>query len=297
MKNKFIIFFTFILIQFQTFKSYEVEFNLNEVQEKIDDIKAMDVMTQGSPEFLMFQVLQNLTTQLNSNKKSKSLVQDTLTVLDITDFIEEKFPQVTKLQFPENFLVGSNLTVADLTNASFFLNSLNSRRLEKLKKLSVLSQGDSILSKINTQIVEELSLEPLKLIQQLEKMPKLDLVSLSTSVNEATSSILKNTEIVTNNLNEITSTASNAVVNATAQVESATTTLSRAAGAAMAAASYSLDQAASEVANTISAGVSVDLDAAAQGLGHDDFAAAVDAYNAQYGTNYTVDSAKEALGQ
>ena len=297
MKNNFIIFFTFILIQFQIFKSYAVEFNLKDVQEKIDDIKAMDVMTQGSPEFLMFQVLQNLTTQLNSNKKSKSLVQDTLTVLDITDFIEEKFPQVTKLQFPENFLVGSNLTVADLTNASFFLNSLNSRRLEKLKKLSVLSQGDSILSKINTQIVEELSLEPLKLIQQLEKMPKLDLVSLSTSVNEATSSILKNTEIVTNNLNEITSTASNAVVNATAQVESATTTLSRAAGAAMAAASYSLDQAAGEIANTISAGVSVDLDAAAQGLGHDDFAAAVDAYNAQYGTNYTVDSAKEALGQ
>lgn len=297
MKNNFIIFFTFILIQFQIFKSYAVEFNLNEVQEKIDDIKAMDGMTQGSPEFLMFQVLQNLTTQLNSNKKSKSLVQDTLTVLDITDFIEEKFPQVTKLQFPENFLVGSNLTVADLTNASFFLNSLNSRRLEKLKKLSDLSQGDSILSKINTQIVDELSLEPLKLIQQLEKMPKLDLVSLSTSVNEATSSILKNTEIVANNLNEVTSTASNAVANATAQVESATTTLSRAAGAAMAAASYSLDQAAGEIANTISAGVSVDLDAAAQGLGHDDFAAAVDAYNAQYGTNYTVDSAKEALGQ
>ena len=297
MKNNFIIFFTFILIQFQIFKSYAVEFNLNDVQEKIDEIKDMEGMTQGSPEFLMFQVLQNLTTQLNNNKKSKSLVQDTLTVLDITDFIEEKFPQVTKLQFPENFLVGSNLTVADLTNASFFLNSLNSRRLEKLKKLSDLSQGDSILSKINTQIVDELSLEPLKLIQQLEKMPKLDLVSLSTSVNEATSSILKNTEIVANNLNEVTSTASNAIANATAQVESATTTLSRAAGAAMAAASYSLDQAAGEIANTISAGVSVDLDAAAQGLGHNDFAAAVDAYNAQYGTNYTVDSAKEALGQ
>jgi hypothetical protein len=297
MKNNIIIFFTFILIQFQIFKSYAVEFNLNDIQEKIDDIKAMDGMTQGSPEFLLFQVLQNLTTQLNSNKKSKSLVQDTLTVLDITDFIEEKFPQVTKLQFPENFLVGSNLTVADLTNASFFLNSLNSRRLEKLKKLSDLSQGDSILSKINAQIVEELSLEPSKLIQQLEKMPKIDLVSLSTSVNEATSSILKNTEIVANNLNEVSSTASNAVANAAAQVESATTTLSRAAGAAMAAASYSLDQAAGEIANTISAGVSVDLDAAAQGLGHNDFAAAVDAYNAQYGTNYTVDSAKEALGQ
>ena len=74
-------------------------------------------------------------------------------------------------------------------------------------------------------------------------------------------------------------------------------TSSMAAGAAMAAASYSLDQAATEIANTISAGVSVDLDAAAQGLGHDSFAAAVEAYNEQYGTSYTVDSAKEALGQ
>ena len=32
-------------------------------------------------------------------------------------------------------------------------------------------------------------------------------------------------------------------------------------------------------------------------MGYDDFAAAVAAYNAQYGTNYTVDQAKEALGQ
>ena len=32
------------------------------------------------------------------------------------------------------------------------------------------------------------------------------------------------------------------------------------------------------------------------GMGYDDFAAAA-AYNAQYGTNYTVDQAREALGQ
>ncbi len=56
-----------------------------------------------------------------------------------------------------------------------------------------------------------------------------------------------------------------------------------------------------EVADTIAAasaaGVSVDLEAVAQGAGYDSFAAAVEAYNAQYGTNYTVESAKEALGQ
>ena len=56
-----------------------------------------------------------------------------------------------------------------------------------------------------------------------------------------------------------------------------------------------------EVAETIqaasSAGISVDLEAAAQGLGYGSFADAVAAYNAQHGTNYTVDEAKAALGQ
>ena len=56
-----------------------------------------------------------------------------------------------------------------------------------------------------------------------------------------------------------------------------------------------------EVADTISqaaaVGVSTDLEAAAQGLGYGSFADAVAAYNKKYGTNYTVESAKEALGQ
>lgn len=56
-----------------------------------------------------------------------------------------------------------------------------------------------------------------------------------------------------------------------------------------------------EVADTISqaasVGISTDLEAAAQGLGYNSFADAVEAYNEQYGTNYTVDTAKEALGQ
>lgn len=44
-------------------------------------------------------------------------------------------------------------------------------------------------------------------------------------------------------------------------------------------------------------GVSTDLEAAAQGLGYSSFAAAVDAYNKQHGTNYTEETAKKALGQ
>ena len=45
----------------------------------------------------------------------------------------------------------------------------------------------------------------------------------------------------------------------------------------MASAAYSLDQAANAIANTIAAGVAVNLDAASQGLGYDDFSSAVEA--------------------
>ena len=69
------------------------------------------------------------------------------------------------------------------------------------------------------------------------------------------------------------------------------------AGAIAQAAGSSLQEVADTIAAASAAGVSVDLDATFQGMGYDDFAAAVAAYNAQYGTNYTVDQAKEALGQ
>ena len=297
MKNNIFKFFIFITLTLLIHSSFAVELKLDDIKNKINDIKNSKEVVSGSPQFQMLSVLENITNELNKTNISKSTIQDSLTILDTTDFIEEKFPQLTKLNFPENFLVGSNLSIADLANASYFLNSLNKRRIQKLKDLDKLSNKNNIMSKININIIDELKLEPLSLIKQLEKMPELDLVSLSSSINKTSSSILKNTDIVADNLNEVTSSASSAISEAASQVESATTTLSRAAGAAMAAASYSLDQAATEIANTISAGVSVDLDAAAQGLGHDSFAAAVEAYNEQYGTSYTVDSAKEALGQ
>ena len=58
-----------------------------------------------------------------------------------------------------------------------------------------------------------------------------------------------------------------------------------------------LQEVADTVAAASAAGVSVDLEAVAQGAGYDSFAAAVAAYNEQYGTSYTVDQAREALGQ
>ena len=58
-----------------------------------------------------------------------------------------------------------------------------------------------------------------------------------------------------------------------------------------------LQAAADSIAQAATVGVSTDLEAAAQGLGYSSFADAVAAYNAEHGTSYTEESAKEALGQ
>ena len=69
------------------------------------------------------------------------------------------------------------------------------------------------------------------------------------------------------------------------------------AGQIAAAANSSLQEVADTIRAATSAGVSVDLEATAQGLGYSSFADAVAAYNKQHGTNYTIDEAKESLGQ
>ena len=69
------------------------------------------------------------------------------------------------------------------------------------------------------------------------------------------------------------------------------------AGQIASAANSSLQEVADTIRAATSAGVSVDLEATAQGLGYSSFADAVAAYNAEHGTNYTVEEAKESLGQ
>ena len=69
------------------------------------------------------------------------------------------------------------------------------------------------------------------------------------------------------------------------------------AGQIAAAASSSMQEVVDTLTAAISAGVSVDLEATAQGLGFNSFADAVNAYNAEHGTNYTEESAREALGK
>ena len=69
------------------------------------------------------------------------------------------------------------------------------------------------------------------------------------------------------------------------------------AGEIAAAANKSIQEVADTITAAATAGVSVDLEAIAQGAGYGSFADAVAAYNAEHGTSYTVEQAKDELGQ
>ncbi len=82
---------------------------------------------------------------------------------------------------------------------------------------------------------------------------------------------------------------------ATNSLDSISSELSYAAGQYLAAIGADLQTAADSIASAIQSGISTDLNAVAQGMGFSSFADAVAAYNAQYGTNYSVQQAREAL--
>ena len=94
--------------------------------------------------------------------------------------------------------------------------------------------------------------------------------------------------------NELASVADE-LSRSTGEMSSLTSQLSFMAGQAMASLSYDLQSVANEISSAIQSGISVDLESMASGLGFSSFAEAVAAYNAAYGTRYTVQQAQDAL--
>jgi hypothetical protein len=242
--------------------------------------------------------LESVADEIRNTSLSPREIRQALTILQSTELIEKDFPKEAKISFADDFLVGSNLSIADLSNASFFLNSLNAKQLEDLRSIdSLASQGGSGFEELQTRLIEAGRFNPARLIENLVNSPEIDLVQVSMALENASGQLGQATAQVQNNLTDAISNSTKDLQTAAGAVQSATDTLSYAAGRAMAQASYSLDQAAQAISDTISAGVSVNLESAAQGLGYNSFSEAVSAYNEQYGTNYTVETAKEALNQ
>ena len=282
----------FLLCLIYSDKIFATELNLSDFETHLSTANQLENIPEGSPEGVLLESLNEIAETVRSEDLTITEVDAALTLLNSTDLIEEMLPRETNINFPQEFLTGADLSLSDMVNASYFLNSLNKKKLENMKNIEQLTTNSlGVFSNTQNVILDLSKSNVAEIINQLEQSPSIDLVQLSSSVSVLTDS---------NKLSEVTNDISNAAeqLNSSTQaINSTTQTLSFAAGSAMAAAAYSLDQAANAIANTISAGVVVDLDAASQGLGYNDFAAAVEAYNQQYGTNYSVDSAKEALGQ
>ena len=115
-------------------------------------------------------------------------------------------------------------------------------------------------------------------------------------INELTS-LLKDSAVRFENLsNSLNSVAKDINEDINVQTLSdATRDLSFKVGELVASLNLDLQTVATNVSQAIQSGVSVNLEAMAQGMGFDSFASAVAAYNAQYGTSFSVQQAKDAL--
>ena len=280
-----------LLVFLQTGHGKAASVDLRDFNEQINEIKEDYDFSTDSPEFQLLTVLEAVGSNLTKNPAPEVVVQ-TLSVIDSTALIEAAFPSTAKVSFADDFLVGSNLSVSDLANASFFLNSLNAKRLSLTTEAQSLTLNSTAgLGPIQEQVFNFSNTNPAALINELKNAGQIDLVQLSAAIESEANGLSSSIQQASETIQQ------QDLGSAAEQVASATQTISFATGAALAAAGASLDQAAQTISDAIAGGVSMDLEAASQGLGFDSFSEAVDAYNEQYGTSYTVDSAREALGQ
>ena len=291
-KFLFIIFFFINAYNFAHAEKIDLD-SFNNTMLEID--KEKEVIKKFKSEFEFYNTLKEIKDSITQEKLDNNMLSNILVIIDSLSNIENKFPKTVKIKFEKDFLVGANLTISDLKNASYFLNSLNKQKVQNLNKSIDLISSKKItqLSKIQRAVFQNFNVNPRILISELESMPEIDLIGLSSSIENTTSELGKNISSLSENIEN----ASNEVDKMTEKINSVSSSISFAVGASISIAASNLDQAAEMIANTISSGVAVDLEAASQGMGFDSFADAVNAYNEQYGTNYTVDSAKEALGQ
>jgi hypothetical protein len=272
--------------------------DLKDFQNKLEKANNLSDISASSPEGMLLKSLNNIEDNISSKTLSLEEIEQGLILVSSLDLIEASLPKEAIITFDDDFLIGANLSNNDLMNASYFLNSLNAHKLQQMKDIqSVTNKSNSIMADIQGEIISLSNSNLSEIISRFEEMPEIDLASLSSQISSSSSSITEAVGQAEASINQSLAEKTNELSGVAAQINSTTRTLSFAAGAAMAAAALSLDDAAQRISNAVASGVAVDLNAASQGMGYSDFSAAVDAYNEQYGTSYTVDSARQALGQ
>ncbi|MDA9672344.1 hypothetical protein N9U04_00450 [Alphaproteobacteria bacterium] len=291
-------FISLALLLSSTFSNSSNALDLTDFQSKLEQSNNLADISASSPEGIFLESLNHIVDTISSKTLSLEEIEQGLTLVSSLDLIEASLPKEAIISFDDDFLIGADLSYNDLMNASYFLNSLNAQKLQQMKDIGgLVNKDNSIIANIQRKIISLGNSNVPDIISKLEAMPEIDLASLSSQISSSSQSISQAVGQAEVSVNQSLSETSNELSGVASQINSATQTLSFAAGAAMAAAALSLDDAAQRISNAVASGVAIDLNAASQGMGYSDFSSAVDAYNSQYGTSYTVDSAREALGQ
>ena len=85
----------------------------------------------------MLKTLNEIFENISGRKISGDELDKLISLVESTDLLEEAFPKQAIISFEEDFLAGSSLNISDLTNASFFLNSLNKKKIEKMENIEI----------------------------------------------------------------------------------------------------------------------------------------------------------------
>ena len=258
--------FFILFVIFFSRNIYAKEINLNDVSKKIQQANELiKDKIEDREKLNILNILNALNNELVKNNVNKKTLLNSLTIINSTNFLEENFPSKVKITFPKDFLIGSNLSVSDLTNASFFLNTLAKKKITNLKKSnSLASEKDSKLSDLQKESFKFFNTNATLLIKQLEKLPELDLVELSLAVEKNAKNLKSNLNSLSistidtgtkieNVSNEISS-ASNKINRASNDITSASTSISQASNE-LTSATESINQVSSNissVANSVS---------------------------------------------
>ena len=163
-----------ILIIFITNFCIADTLELNITKQNIIKIeKQFSQKNKSFPEFESLLILEKLTKVLDSSKINKSILEQSMVIINSISIIEERYPREIEVSFPKDFLIGSNLTSVDLENASYFLNSLNKKKLINLKKSYNLATKKSYpLGELQNISFKSFKTNPALLINKIENIPK-----------------------------------------------------------------------------------------------------------------------------
>ena len=120
--------------------------NLRDFEEKLRKANELEGILANSPEGKLLKSLNNIADSIDGNKPNVQQVDNTLTLVNSTDLIEELLPKDVSISFDKGFLAGSDLSVSDLANASYFLNSLNAKKLINMQNVTSLTSYATIHS-------------------------------------------------------------------------------------------------------------------------------------------------------